>query len=174
VNHLTNFNQSIPLSLTNQTSDRWGPVPLLEKFTHTLELNISCLKILHDFVKKSKGTVAAFLFHRICNLFMKVVRLLNYLSTKPWRRWRTGCIDPLIRVLDSSWKWVVGSTPKPFCSRVKSPCYPLDRRLGGSQNRCARHGDKKNLASWDPNSGSSAVQPVARRYTNWAIQAPRI
>jgi hypothetical protein len=54
----------------------------------------------------------------------------------------------------------------------KSPWYPLDRRLGGHQNRSGRGGEEKNS---QPRRGSNhrtpIVQPVAQRYTDWAITA---
>jgi hypothetical protein len=37
--------------------------------------------------------------------------------------------------LGTSWKWVVSLTPRSLYPRENSPQYPLDRRLGGPQNR---------------------------------------
>jgi hypothetical protein len=48
--------------------------------------------------------------------------------------------------------------------RGKSPCYPLERRLGGPQRRCGRGGEEKNsqsLLGLEP----PIMQPVAQRYT---------
>jgi hypothetical protein len=42
---------------------------------------------------------------------------------------------------------VVNFTPWPLYSRVKSPRYPLDRRLGGPQSRSGRFGEEKILDS---------------------------
>jgi hypothetical protein len=58
--------------------------------------------------------------------------------------------------------------PPAALPRAKNPGYPLDRRLGGPQNRSGRRGEN----SWpyrDSNSDLSVVQPVASRYTNYAI-----
>jgi hypothetical protein len=55
--------------------------------------------------------------------------------------------------------------------RGKSPKYPLDRRLGGTQSRSGRCGvEKKSLSP--AGKQTSAVLPVARHYTDWAIPAP--
>jgi len=45
----------------------------------------------------------------------------------------SGGIVPCIPNLGTRWIWVVSFTPWPLYSRTKSPCYPLDRRLGGPQ-----------------------------------------
>jgi hypothetical protein len=44
--------------------------------------------------------------------------------------WRSGCIDPRILILYTSWRWVVSFTPRPLYHRENSPCYPLDPRTG--------------------------------------------
>jgi hypothetical protein len=37
--------------------------------------------------------------------------------------------------------------PRPLYSRKKIPLFPLDRRLGGPQNRPGRRGEEKHLVS---------------------------
>jgi hypothetical protein len=46
--------------------------------------------------------------------------------------------------------------------------YPLDRRLGGPQSRSGRRGEYSGPYR-DSNSDPSVVQPVASRYTEYAI-----
>jgi hypothetical protein len=66
----------------------------------------------------------------------------------------------------------VGFTPQPLYSRGKSPRYPLDRRLSRPQSRSERRGGEKIL---DPTgTRNSDVQPVASRYTDYAIPAPHV
>jgi hypothetical protein len=46
--------------------------------------------------------------------------------------------------LGTIWRWVVSFTPWPLYPQGKSPWYPLDKRLGGSQNRSGRGGEKNS------------------------------
>jgi hypothetical protein len=68
------------------------------------------------------------------------------------------------------WKWVVGFKSRPLYSQVKSRRYPLDRRLGGSQSWPGRYGEEQNLVP--AGNMTPVVQPVARRYTDWAVPTP--
>jgi hypothetical protein len=54
-----------------------------------------------------------------------------------------------------------------------NPWYPLDRRLGGPQNRSGRGGEERNSQPL-PGLEPPIIQPVAQRYTDWAIPAPGI
>jgi hypothetical protein len=57
-------------------------------------------------------------------------------------------------------------------SPEKIPWYPLDRRLGGLQSRSGRGGEEKNSQPRrESNPRTPIVQPVAQRYTGWAITA---
>jgi hypothetical protein len=51
----------------------------------------------------------------------KVVSVLSYLSTTPWRRMGSGCIDPCFLDLGNSWRWVVSFTPQTHNPRGNSP-----------------------------------------------------
>jgi hypothetical protein len=73
--------------------------------------------------------------------------------------------------LGTTWTWVVSFTPRPLYHQGKSPCYPLDRRLDRPQSRSGHSGEEKNSQPL-PGSGPPIIQPVAQRYTNWAIPAP--
>jgi hypothetical protein len=59
--------------------------------------------------------------------------------------WGSGGIAPHILELSTRWRWVVTFTLRSLYPQGKSPCYPLDRRLGGLQSRCGRGGKEKNL-----------------------------
>jgi hypothetical protein len=60
----------------------------------------------------------------------KVVPVLNKLSTEPWRRVGSGCINLRILDLGPRWRWVVSFAPLTLYTRGKNPRYPMDRRLG--------------------------------------------
>jgi hypothetical protein len=55
-------------------------------------------------------------------------------------------MDPNFLYLGSSRRWVVSFMPLPLYPQGKSSRYPLDRRLGGPQSRCGRHGETKIFA----------------------------
>jgi hypothetical protein len=63
--------------------------------------------------------------------------------------WVTGEIRKTkkgnIANLGTNWRWVVSFTPWPLYPEGKSPCYPLNRRLDGPQNRPGWRGEEKNL-----------------------------
>jgi hypothetical protein len=61
----------------------------------------------------------------------KVVPVLKYLCTTPWRRMGSGCIDPHFLDLGTSWRWVVSFTPRVLYPRGRRSRYPLDRRVDG-------------------------------------------
>jgi hypothetical protein len=53
----------------------------------------------------------------------------------------SGCIHPSFLDINTGWRSVVSFTP-----RSLHPRDPLERRLGGTQNRSGRRGEKKILA----------------------------
>jgi hypothetical protein len=64
---------------------------------------------------------------------------------------------------------VVSFTPQPLYLRGKCPRYTLDRRLGVPQSQYGRHGEVKILDRTGTRTDPSVVQPVASRYTDYAI-----
>jgi len=62
--------------------------------------------------------------------------------------------------------WGVSVTLRPFFTPGKTR-YPLYRRMGGSQGRSGRVRKISPPPGFDPRT----VQPVASRYTDWAIAA---
>jgi hypothetical protein len=65
---------------------------------------------------------------------------------------------------------MVSFTPRPLYPREKSPRYPLNTRLGGSQSRCWRRGEQNIFyPTGTRNSDPYVVQPVASRYTDYTI-----
>jgi hypothetical protein len=60
--------------------------------------------------------------------------------------WGSGCIDPRILDLGTSWRWVITFTPQLLYSRGKSLWYTSDRRLDGPQNRSGWRREEKNIA----------------------------
>jgi hypothetical protein len=78
----------------------------------------------------------------------------------PWRHMGTWKYSSTILDLGTRWRLVASFTPQPLCPR-----YPLDRRLGGSQNRSGRCWEKSCTAR----NQTRAIQPVAHAYTDSAI-----
>jgi hypothetical protein len=58
--------------------------------------------------------------------------------------WGSGGIAPRFLDLGTRWRLAVSFTPRSLYPQRKSPCYPLDRRLGGPQSRSGRGGEEKN------------------------------
>jgi hypothetical protein len=71
--------------------------------------------------------------------------------------------------LGTRWRWVVSFTPRLLYPQRKSPLYPLDRRLGGPQNRYGRGGEEKNSQPL-PGLEPPIIQPVIQHY---ATELPR-
>jgi hypothetical protein len=53
---------------------------------------------------------------------------------------------------------------RPLYRQEDIPWYPLDRRLGGPQNRSGRGGEERNSQPL-PGLEPPIIQPVAQRYT---------
>jgi hypothetical protein len=76
---------------------------------------------------------------------------------------RNGGIAPCILDLGTRWRRVVSFTTRPLYSLGKSPWYPLDRRLDGTQNRSGLGGEEKNSQP-SPKLEPPIIQPVAQFY----------
>jgi hypothetical protein len=86
--------------------------------------------------------------------------------------WGSGGTAPRILDLGTRWRWVVSFTLRPLCPQGKSHWYLLDRRLGGPQSFFGCGGEEKNSQPRrESNPRTPIVQPVAQRYTDWAITA---
>jgi hypothetical protein len=105
---------------------------------------------------------------RVGDMKGKAVPVPKYLSTTSWRRMGSGCIDPHFLGLGTGWMWEVSFTIRGTA--------PVTHRTGGLVDLRAGLDAVEKRISWpyrDSNS-SSAVQPVATRYTDWATPAPAI
>jgi hypothetical protein len=80
----------------------------------------------------------------------------------------SGCIAPYFLDLSTSWRWVVSFTPRPLYPR-----YPLYRRLGGPQSQSGWLEKWKFLTLPGLELNPLVIQPIASRYTNYTILAPR-
>jgi hypothetical protein len=70
------------------------------------------------------------------------------------------------------WRWDISFAPRQLYPQEKCPSHPLDRRLGEPQSRSGRGCEEKIPSPRrDSNSRTPIVQPVAERYTDWAITA---
>jgi len=78
--------------------------------------------------------------------------------------WETGDIAPHILDLGTRWMWVVSFTHRLLYPQGKSPWFPLDRRLGGEQNRSGHGGLDKNSQPL-PGHKPPIIQAGAQRYT---------
>jgi hypothetical protein len=76
-----------------------------------------------------------------------------------YRDWWSGCIDPCLLDLGTSWRWVVSFSPRSLYPRGESPQYPLNRRLSGPQNQSGRNREVKIL---DP-TGTRTLTPLSSR-----------
>jgi hypothetical protein len=117
------------------TSGKGGNIPIWSLVpSHLLEEG-PCLELpfslysVHHFVPYS----------RVCLIFVikvkgKVVPVLNW-APRHEDVSGSGGIATRIPDLGTRWRWVVSFTLRPLYPQGKSPWYPLDRRLCGSQSR---------------------------------------
>jgi hypothetical protein len=91
---------------------------------------------------------------KVSRIGREILRMaVQRLTMKEYRGSR--CIAPLILNFGIEWKWAVNCTPRPLYPR-----YPLNRRLGGAQERSGRIEKEKallTLSGFEPQTD----QPVA-------------
>jgi hypothetical protein len=83
----------------------------------------------------------------------------------------SGGMALLVLDLGTRFRRVVSFTPRPIYPQGKSPWYPLERRLHGSQSRYGRGGEEKNSHPL-PGLEPPIIQPVAQRYATELFQLP--
>jgi hypothetical protein len=120
-----------------------------------------CLPFAPDFLTQNTDgkTVANFLLC-MCTDKIKVklfLCLTKHNATKTY--WRNGGIALCILNLGTTWRWVVSFMPRPLYPQGKSPWYPLDRRLGGSQSRSGGVDEEKECHH-DPCQKSNPGRPA--------------
>jgi hypothetical protein len=93
------------------------------------------------------------------------VQALRLCTTRTAHRGSRG-IALLFHDHDTRGGWGVSLTPRPIFAPGKTR-YPLYRRLGGPQGRS---GQVRKISP-PPRFNPRTVQPVASRYTDWAIPA---
>jgi hypothetical protein len=102
------------------------------------------------------------------NFYKDKVPVLNWFNTTPWRRIGvSGCIDPHLLELGTSYTWVVSFMPPAALPPEKEPLrYSLYRRLCGPKSRSGKRGEEKILDTTGIRTPTPpVVQPVASRYT---------
>jgi hypothetical protein len=99
-------------------------------------------------LKRNSSPSCYLLLRKVCSLKCskvqkvkqgKVIPVLNYSNSTPWRHMGEWRYSSTIRDLGSSF------TPWPLYLRGKSPWYPLDRRFGRPQSRSGRCGVEKTV-----------------------------
>jgi hypothetical protein len=87
--------------------------------------------------------------------------------------WGSEDIAPHCFDLGTRWMWVVTFTRRPVYPQGMIAWYPLDRRLGGPQNRSGHGGEEKNF---EPLPRLELPDHPARSPAlyHWAIPAPML
>jgi hypothetical protein len=168
VNDVADVSEVLTASIIESKHVRW--VVLLA--CHLLLL-VSCLVYL------SSLKIEAICSSETSN-FLRTTRRYNLLTSSKifWKKRKLvikacggrGGVAPHILDLGSNWRWMdEWSVTRPcrFAFRENCPRYHLYRRQGGLWVRSGRCGEEKKLTH--VRNRTSTIQPIARRYTNWAI-----
>jgi hypothetical protein len=97
------------------------------------------------------------------------LRLIKHYAMKTYGGASIGITPPYVLDLCTRWRWVVSFTIRPLNSGERAPG---THWLGGWINSSACLDDVENRKSYPFGNRTRAVQPVARRYTDCAIQTP--
>jgi hypothetical protein len=101
----------------------------------------------------------------------KVVAVLSWLSTMPWRRMREWRYSSTIHHFGTRWRWVVSFTCRSlYLLGKKSTRYPLDRRLGGPQRQFRRCKVVKSLLTGiKPRFLGRLTRSIVARTSPWSL-----
>jgi hypothetical protein len=150
---------------------RWHSVYNYEEKMIQCDLDLQCLYI--RYVCPSNKSCSKVNVRNSCRKVLSALAYNMYCKAVPvllkWQPHHDGVlgrggIAPRILDLSTRWKWMVSFTSRPLFSQGKSPCYPLDRRLGGSQSRSRRGGEEKNS---QPLSGLQPTEFKVRYFVLW-------
>jgi hypothetical protein len=110
--------------------------------------------------------------HEIIRQKVKLSLCLTNSALRNEDVWGSGCIYPHFLDLDTSWRWVVSFTPLPLYPRERAPGTHfiggwVEPRAGMDDMEKWKYFTLPGLEVPPP----LVVQPVASRYTDWAIPA---
>jgi hypothetical protein len=93
--------------------------------------------------------------------------------------WGSGVIAPRIPNMYTKWRWMVSFTTRPLYPQGKSPCYPLDMRLGEPQSWSGRSGEEEKTPSLaEIQLVSKSLHwlsyPRNRRNIMWTMSGPNL
>jgi hypothetical protein len=97
------------------------------------------------------------------------------LDNTPWKSRGSGCIDPHLLELSTSWRWVVTFMPLLLYPQGKRTWYPLDRRLGWTLQLVWMIWRNEKLWPYqNSNPNPSVVQPTGSRYAENTIDKKKL
>lgn len=114
------------------------------------------------------GMTLASLTLGLWNFYAVLVAPVHAMNT-----WENGALTPPSLVLSIVWRWVVSFMSHTLYSWVKSPWYPLNRRLDGHQNPSGHFREEKNLIThtWNWTTICCLSSPQPGCCTEYAILA---
>jgi hypothetical protein len=97
----------------------------------------------------------------LVDIHSKIVSVLNYATCRE-DVWGNGGTAPRIVNFGTRWRGMISFTLLPLYLRVKSPWYPLDRRLGGTQSRSGRGGEDRKKVPAPARNQTQVVQSISQ------------